>query len=71
MPIHSFILFWLRGAFNKFVGLASVIGESDIYLLLFSFSSSFSTLFWVIIGLLGNMSVGSVGLSECELVVAR
>jgi len=70
MPIHSFILFWLRGAFNKFVGLASVIGESDIIVIIF-ISSSFSTLFWVIIGLLGNMSVGSVGLSECELVVAR
>jgi len=70
MPIHSFILFWLRGAFNKFVGLASVIGESDIIIIIF-ISSSFSTLFWVIIGLLGNMSVGSVGLSECELVVAR
>jgi len=70
MPIHSFILFWLRGAFNKFVGLASVIGESDIIIVIF-ISSSFSPLFWVIIGLLGNMSVGSVGLSECELVVAR
>ena len=37
MPIHSFILFWLRGAFNKFVGLASVIGESDIYYYYFHF----------------------------------
>jgi len=57
MPIHSFILFWLRGAFNKFVGLASVIGESDIIIVIF-ISSSFSPLFWVIIGLLRNMLVG-------------
>ena len=62
MPIHSFILFWLRGAFNKFVGLASVIGESDIIIIIF-ISSSFSTLFWVIIGLLRNMLVGRFGWS--------
>lgn len=39
--IHSY-RFGQRGAFNKLLGLVSVIGESPILLFLFSFSSSFS-----------------------------